>query len=44
MKPEEIVEVVKASGLRGRGGAGFRKQIQVEFHGQKHRQTELPYL
>jgi NADH-quinone oxidoreductase subunit F len=23
MKPEEIVEMVKASGLRGRGGAGF---------------------
>src|SRR3990172_7234587 len=23
MKPEEVTEVVKASGLRGRGGAGF---------------------
>ena len=23
MKPEEVVEEVKASGLRGRGGAGF---------------------
>lgn len=23
MKPEEVIEVIKASGLRGRGGAGF---------------------
>ena len=22
-KPEEIIEIVKSSGLRGRGGAGF---------------------
>ena len=23
MKPDEVIEMVKASGLRGRGGAGF---------------------
>jgi NADH-quinone oxidoreductase subunit F len=24
MKPEQVVDVVKAAGLKGRGGAGFR--------------------
>ena len=24
MKPEEVIEEIKSSGLRGRGGAGFR--------------------
>jgi NADH-quinone oxidoreductase subunit F len=31
MKPEEIIEEVKKSGLRGRGGAGFPTGIKWEF-------------
>jgi hypothetical protein len=32
MKPEEIVNEVKASGLRGRGGAGFPCGVKWELH------------
>ncbi|MHC4883777.1 MAG: NADH-ubiquinone oxidoreductase-F iron-sulfur binding region domain-containing protein [Planctomycetota bacterium] len=31
MKPEEVIEVVKASGLRGRGGGGFPTGIKWGF-------------
>jgi len=31
MKPEEAIEVVKRSGLRGRGGAGFPTGLKWEF-------------
>ncbi|MDD5466974.1 MAG: NADH-quinone oxidoreductase subunit NuoF [Anaerolineales bacterium] len=31
MKPEEVTEVVKASGLRGRGGAGFPTGMKWSF-------------
>lgn len=31
MKPEEIVEVMKESGLRGRGGAGFPTGLKWQF-------------
>ncbi len=31
MKPEEIIEEVKKSGLRGRGGAGFPTGLKWEF-------------
>ncbi len=31
MKPEEVIEVVKASGLRGRGGAGFPTGVKWSF-------------
>jgi NADH-quinone oxidoreductase subunit F len=31
MKPEEVIEVVKESGLRGRGGAGFPTGLKWQF-------------
>lgn len=31
MSPEDIVEVIKASGLRGRGGAGFPTGLKWSF-------------
>ena len=31
MKPEEIIDAVKASGLRGRGGAGFPTGLKWSF-------------
>ena len=31
MKPEEVIDVVKASGLRGRGGAGFPTGVKWSF-------------
>ena len=35
MKPEEVVELVKASGLRGRGGAGFPTGMKWQFVDRK---------
>jgi NADH-quinone oxidoreductase subunit F len=31
MKPDQVIEVVKASGLRGRGGAGFPTGMKWQF-------------
>ena len=31
MKPEEVIETIKASGLRGRGGGGFPTGLKWEF-------------
>ncbi|MBK6647574.1 MAG: hypothetical protein IPG44_17825 [Anaerolineales bacterium] len=39
MQPTEVIDVVKASGLRGRGGAGFDWHEVVV-----HRQQELASL
>jgi NADH-quinone oxidoreductase subunit F len=36
MKPEEVTEVVKASGLRGRGGAGFPTGVKWSFMDNKN--------
>ena len=36
MKPEEVTEVVKASGLRGRGGAGFPTGLKWAFMDSKN--------
>ncbi len=35
MQPQEVTEVVKASGLRGRGGAGFPTGLKWSFIDQK---------
>src|SRR5574339_997029 len=35
MTPEQIIDVVKASGLRGRGGAGFPTGMKWQFVDQK---------
>ncbi len=31
MKPEEVIDIIKASGLRGRGGGGFPSGLKWEF-------------
>lgn len=36
MQPNEVIEVVKASGLRGRGGAGFPTGMKWAFVDQKN--------
>ncbi len=36
MKPEDVTKVVKDSGLRGRGGAGFPTGLKWSFIDQKH--------
>lgn len=36
MKPEEVVELVKASGLRGKGGAGFPAGLKWSFVPRDH--------
>ena len=35
MQPDEVIEVVKASGLRGRGGAGFPTGLKWAFVDKK---------
>jgi NADH-quinone oxidoreductase subunit F len=35
LKPDEVVEIVKASGLRGRGGAGFPTGMKWQFVDKK---------
>ena len=41
MADADIVEVVKASGLRGRGGAGFPTGMKWGFVPPRHRQADL---
>ena len=44
MKPDEIVDVVKASGLRGRGGAGFPTGMKWQFVDKKSPKPKLHLL
>ncbi len=41
MEPEEVIEVVKASGLRGRGGAGFPTGLKWTFLPKEREKTYL---
>ena len=41
MKPDEVIDLVKASGLRGRGGAGFPTGMKWQFVDKK---TEPRYI
>lgn len=36
LKPEQVMDIVKASGLRGRGGAGFPTGLKWSFMDQKN--------
>ena len=44
MTPEAIIDVLKASSLRGRGGAGFPYRSEVELCSAHHRQAHLHHL
>ena len=42
MKPEEVIDVIKKSGLRGRGGAGFPTGLKWEFAAKA--QNDIKYV
>ena len=42
MTPAQVVDVVKASGLRGRGGAGFPVRAQVDVPAEGPSRPDLP--
>jgi len=42
MKPDEVTEIIKASGLRGRGGAGFPTGVKWDFAAKQ--QSEKKYV
>lgn len=44
MTPSEVIEVVKASGLRGRGGAGFPTGMKWSFVPKRNGDTGRRYL
>ncbi len=44
MKPAEVIDLVKASGLRGRGGAGFPTGLKWQFVTEGHAAAEVHLL
>ena len=43
-QPNDVIEIVKASGLRGRGGAGFPTGLKWQFVDKKTPQAEIHRL
>ncbi|QJC29662.1 NADH-quinone oxidoreductase subunit NuoF [Enterobacteriaceae endosymbiont of Plateumaris pusilla] len=44
MNPEEVINLIKDSGLKGRGGAGFSTGLKWSLMPQKKINTEIRYL
>ena len=43
MQPEEIVDLVKESGIRGRGGAGFPTGLKWNFMAKNTKKAKIIY-
>ena len=41
MQPEEIVDLVKESGLKGKRGSRFSYGLKMEFYGKKYKKSQL---
>ncbi len=44
LTPAAVIETTRASGLRGRGGAGFSDRNEVGLRSKGHREADLPLL
>src|SRR4029453_16878401 len=44
MTPNDVIEMVKASGLKGRGGARLSRRYEVAVGGQGHAEAEVHRL
>lgn len=44
MTPAQVIDQIKKSGLKGRGGAGFPTGLKVEFCRQSRRQAKVRHL
>ena len=42
--PNDLIEMVKKSGLRGRGGAGFPHRREMGFYSQRSSRSQIPVL
>jgi NADP-reducing hydrogenase subunit HndC len=44
LSPEKVIDVVKASGLRGRGGAGFPTGMKWDFTSKAQGDKKICYV